>query len=150
MISDISTDDLETYKLTLLYTNKYKVDDCLYVYYTSESKELILLPFKVTDVSEETVTVTLQKDLMSEEDIGKLNYKLLLNLKNQVVFLATSSLKRNVCNVDLVQASDFTDVKVKSRIGNLTDLSLKGKELEEETSIEGIGIYSDNACFEKA
>lgn len=157
------------FAITLIYTNKFKVNDSLYVYVpvTETEKlgeELIILPVKVESLDTEKdniIYVSLQQDKMSEEDYQKLisqpgNYEA---LEYQTIFLAGSEeeisiLRRNSDNIDLLKSTSFDDeqnlAKVSTRIGNIQELDLKGKESDEEVSIEGTGIYSDNGCFLKA
>lgn len=157
------------FAITLVYTNKFKVNDSLYVYVPlSESDksgaELILLPVKVEMLNTEEgniLYVSLQQDKMSEEDYKKLTSlsKVYEALKYQTVFLVgseeeISTLRRNSESIDLFKSSSFDDdqnlAKVSTRIGNVQELGLKGKESDEEIAIKGTGIYSDNGCFLKA
>lgn len=157
------------FAITLIYTNKFKVNDSLYVYVpvTKSEKlgaELILLPVKVEMLNTEEgniIYVSLQQDKMSEEDYQKLSSlsKVTESLKYQTVFLAGSEeeipiLRHDSESIDLLKSTSFDDeqdiTKVSTRIGNIQELGLKGKESNEEVAIEGTGIYSDNGCFLKA
>lgn len=157
------------FAITLIYTNKFKVNDSLYVYVpvTKSEKlgaELILLPVKVEMLNTEEgniIYVSLQQDKMSEEDYQKLSSlsKVTESLKYQTVFLAGSEeeipiLRHDSESIDLLKSTSFEDeqdiTKVSTRIGNIQELDLKGKESDEEVAIEGTGIYSDNGCFLKA
>ncbi len=157
------------FAITLIYTNKFKVNDLLYVYVpvTKSEKlgaELILLPVKVEMLNTEEgniIYVSLQQDKMSEEDYQKLSSlsKIYEALKYQTVFLAGSEeeisiLRRNPDSIDLFKSTSFDDeqnlTKISTRIGNIQELNLKGKDSGQEVLIEGTGIYSDNGCFLKA
>lgn len=178
IISSVSqianSDDPEQigFAITLIYTNKFKVNDSLYVYVpvTKSEKfgaELILLPVKVEMLDTEEgniIYVSLQQDKMSEEDYQKLSSlsslsKVTESLKYQTVFLAGSEeeipiLRHDSESIDLLKSTSFDDeqdiTKVSTRIGNIQELGLKGKESDEEVAIEGTGIYSDNGCFLRA
>lgn len=157
------------FAITLIYTNKFKVNDSLYVYVSitgskKSETELILLPMKVEMLNTEQgniVYVSLQKDRMSEEDYKKLSSpsKVIEALKYQTIFLVgseeeTSILRHNSESIDLFKSTSFDDeqdnTKISTRIGNIQELGLKGRESNEEVAIEGTGIYSDNGCFLKA
>ena len=175
IISSVSqianSDDPEQigFAITLIYTNKFKVNDSLYVYVpvTKSEKfgaELILLPVKVEMLNTEEgniIYVSLQQDKMSEEDYQKLSSlsKVTESLKYQTVFLAGSEeeipiLRHDSESIDLLKSTSFDDeqdiTKVSTRIGNIQELGLKGKESDEEVAIKGTGVYSDNGCFLRA
>lgn len=157
------------FTVTLIYTNKFKVNDSLYVYVpiTTSGKlgsELILLPVKVETLGTEEgniIHVSLQQDKMSEEDQQKLSSLsgIAESLKYQTIFLIGSEeeipvLRHDSENIDLLKSTSFDDeqniTKISTRIGNIQDLGLKGKESDNEVTIKGTGIYSDNGCFLKA
>ena len=175
IISSVSqianSDDPEQigFAITLIYTNKFKVNDSLYVYVpvTKSEKfgaELILLPVKVEMLNTEEgniIYVSLQQDKMSEEDYQKLSSlsEVTESLKYQTVFLAGSEeeipiLRHDSESIDLLKSTSFDDeqdiTKVSTRIGNIQELGLKGKESDEEVAIKGTGVYSDNGCFLRA
>lgn len=169
LISSASeTKDSNIYALNLVFQNKFQVGDFLYTFVpmketTDISTNLILLPLKVESLNVDTsntIYVSLQQDNMSEEDSAKLSfYKLPNALKFQTVFLIgrTKSIplfRRDSQNIDLLTSSGFIDEqnikKVQTRIGNIEELNLLGRENNKEVPIKGTGIYSDNACFLKA
>lgn len=174
IISDIenilNSDNPEqtTFAITLIYTNKFKVNDSLYIYAPipksdNSEIELILLPLKVEmlDTEKNIIQVSLQENKMSEEDQQKLTnlFKELNILKYQTIFLIGSEeevfiLRRSSDNIDLFKSTSFDDeqdlTKISTRIGNIQELNLKGKDSEQEVLIEGTGIYSNNGCFLKA
>lgn len=174
LISDISemknldNPDQIGYAVDLVYQNKFQVKDSLYAFVSIKqdgdlASSLVLLPLKVESLNTETgntIYVSLQQDLISEEDYKKLSSdKMLSALKLQTVFLAgredsISLIKRDSQNIDLLTSSGFTDEqntkKVQTRIGNIEELNLSSRENNEEVPIKGIGMYSDNACFLKA
>lgn len=174
LISDISeikdpdNPDQIGYTVKLIYQNKFQVNDSLYAFVSikqdkDQASSQILLPLKVEALNTETgniIYVSLQQDLISEEDYGKLTSdKVLSALKFQTVFLAgrnepISLIRRDPENIDLLTSSGFTDEqdikKVQTRVGNIEGLNLLGRENDEEVPIKGAGIYSDNSCFLKA
>lgn len=156
------------FAITLIYANKFKINDSLYTYVPisksdSSKIELILLPLKVemSDTEENIIQVSLQEDKMSEEDQQKLTdlSEELNVLKYQTIFLIgseeeTSILRHSSDSIDLFKSTSFDDeqdlIKISTRIGNIQELNLKGKDSEQEILIEGNGIYSNNGCFLKA
>ena len=174
LISDISemkdpdNPDQIGYTVDLVYQNKFQVNDSLYAFVSIKQDKdpvssQILLPLKVEALNTETgniIYVSLQQDLISEEDYKKLTSdKVLSALKFQTIFLAGSNepislIRRDPQNIDLLTSSGFTDEqdikKVQTRIGNIEKLNLLGIENNKEVPIKGTGIYSSNSCFLKA
>ena len=156
------------FAITLIYANKFKINDSLYTYVPisksdSSKIELILLPLKVemSDTEENVIQVSLQEDKISEEDQQKLTdlSEELNALKYQTIFLIGSEEEASILryssdNIDLFKSTSFDDeqdlTKISTRIGNIQELNLKGKDSEQEILIEGTGIYSNNGCFLKA
>lgn len=154
-----------SYRLQLSFENKYQVGDSLYVYYQPTDEEsqdisndqLILIPFKVTEVSGNVINVQLQSDLVQGDFTSN---ELSTSLINQTIFLVGSEItlpviiRRTSNGFDILQPRDFNDesnlTKVQSRFGNLSELSLKGKENNSEIPITGSGVYSNNGVFLKA
>lgn len=174
LISDISemkdpdNPDQLGYAVDLVYQNKFQVDDSLYAFVSikqdgDSASSQILLPLKVEALNTETgniIYVSLQQTLISEEDYKKLTSdKVLSALKFQTIFLAgrnepISLIRRDPQNIDLLTSSGFTDEqdikKVQTRVGNVEELNLLGRENNKEVPIKGTGIYSSNSCFLKA
>ena len=174
LISDISemkdpdNPDQLGYTVGLVYQNKFQVNDSLYAFVSIKQDKdpvssQILLPLKVEALNTETgniIYVSLQQDLISEEDYKKLTSdKVLSALKFQTIFLAGSNepislIRRDPQNIDLLTSSGVTDEqdikKVQTRIGNIEELNLLGRENNKEVPIKGTGIYSSNSCFLKA
>lgn len=174
LISDISemkdpdNPDQLGYAVDLVYQNKFQVNDSLYAFVSikqdgDSASSQILLPLKVEALNTETgniIYVSLQQNLISEEDYKKLTSdKVLSALKFQTIFLAgrnepISLIRRDPQNIDLLTSSGFTDEqdikKVQTRIGNVEELNLLGRENNKEVPIKGTGIYSGNSCFLKA
>ena len=174
LISDISemkdpdNPDQLGYTVGLVYQNKFQVNDSLYAFVSIKQDKdpvssQILLPLKVEALNTETgniIYVSLQQDLISEEDYKKLTSdKVLSSLKFQTIFLAgrnepISLIRRDPQNIDLLTSSGFTDEqdinKVQTRVGNVEELNLLGRENNKEVPIKGTGIYSSNSCFLKA
>lgn len=165
-----------TYAIELVYQNKFQVNDSLYSFVSIKQDEdsvsnQILLPLKVvvfnadSDEPDEpgvnnTIYVNLQQDLISEGDQEKVASANISNLlKFQTIFLAGRKdsvplIRRDQQNIDLLVSTGFTDEqnieKVQTRIGNMEELNLSGKENSKEFPIKGVGMYSNNACFSKA
>ena len=174
LISDISemkdpdNPDQLGYAVDLVYQNKFQVNDSLYAFVSikqdgDSASSQILLPLKVEALNTETgniIYVSLQQTLISEEDYKKLTSdKVLSALKFQTIFLAgrnepISLIRRDPQNIDLLTSSGFTDEqdikKVQTRVGNVEELNLLGRENNKEVPIKGTGIYSSNSCFLKA
>lgn len=174
LISDISemkdpdNPDQLGYAVDLVYQNKFQVNDSLYAFVSikqdgDSASSQILLPLKVEALNTETgniIYVSLQQNLISEEDYKKLTSdKVLSALKFQTIFLAgrnepISLIRRDPQNIDLLTSSGFTDEqdikKVQTRVGNVEELNLLGRENNKEVPIKGTGIYSSNSCFLKA
>lgn len=174
LISDISemkdpdNPDQLGYAVDLVYQNKFQVNDSLYAFVSikqdgDSASSQILLPTKVEALNTETgniIYVSLQQNLISEEDYKKLTSdKVLSALKFQTIFLAgrnepISLIRRDPQNIDLLTSSGFTDEqdikKVQTRVGNVEELNLLGRENNKEVPIKGTGIYSSNSCFLKA
>lgn len=155
------------YQAELAFENQYQVGDSLYVYVSVEgetSRKQVRLPFTVVSLDTEygnTIYVKVDQNALSSEDITSASpEELLKNLKGQVTFLVGSAetpgtiLRRSENGVDLVESSNFeqeADLKsIKTRVGNLTELGLSETEKETEIPIEGYGIYSKQAYFDKA
>lgn len=174
LISDISemkdpdNPDQIGYAVDLVYQNKFQVNDSLYAFVSikqdgDSASSQILLPLKVEALNTETgniIYVSLQQALISEEDYKKLTSDRVLSaLKFQTIFLAgrnepISLIRRDPQNIDVLTSSGFTDEqdikKVQTRVGNVEELNLLGRENNEEVPIKGTGIYSSNSCFLKA
>ena len=174
LISDISemkdpdNPDQLGYAVDLVYQNKFQVNDSLYAFVSikqdgDSASSQILLPLKVEALNTETgniIYVSLQQNLISEEDYKKLTSdKVLRALKFQTIFLAgrnepISLIRRDPQNIDLLTSSGFADEqdikKVQTRVGNVEELNLLGRENNKEVPIKGTGIYSSNSCFLKA
>ena len=174
LISDISemkdpdNPDQLGYAVDLVYQNKFQVNDSLYTFVSikqdgDSASSQILLPLKVEALNTETgniIYVSLQQALISEEDYKKLTSdKVLSALKFQTIFLAgrnepISLIRRDPQNIDVLTSSGFTDEqdikKVQTRVGNVEELNLLGRENNKEVPIKGTGIYSSNSCFLKA
>lgn len=174
LISDISemkdpdNPDQLGYAVDLVYQNKFQVNDSLYAFVSikqdgDSASSQILLPLKVEALNTETgniIYVSLQQNLISEEDYKKLTSdKVLSALKFQTIFLAgrnepISLIRRDPQNIDVLTSSGFTDEqdikKVQTRVGNVEELNLLGRENNKEVPIKGTGIYSGNSCFLRA
>ena len=174
LISDISemkdpdNPDQLGYAVDLVYQNKFQVNDSLYAFVSikqdgDSASSQILLPLKVEALNTETgniIYVSLQQNLISEEDYKKLTSDRVLSaLKFQTIFLAGRNepialIRRDPQNIDLLTSSGFTDEqdikKVQTRVGNVEELNLLGRENGKEVPIKGTGIYSNNSCFLKA
>lgn len=173
LISDISemkdpdNPDQLGYAVDLVYQNKFQVNDSLYAFVSikqdgDSASSQILLPLKVEALNTETgniIYVSLQQNLISEDYKKLTSDKVLSALKFQTIFLAgrnepISLIRRDPQNIDLLTSSGFTDEqdikKVQTRVGNVEELNLLGRENNKEVPIKGTGIYSSNSCFLKA
>ena len=167
-MKDPDNPDQLGYAVDLVYQNKFQVNDSLYAFVSikqdgDSASSQILLPLKVEALNTETgniIYVSLQQNLISEEDYKKLTSdKVLSALKFQTIFLAgrnepISLIRRDPQNIDVLTSSGFTDEqdikKVQTRVGNVEELNLLGRENNKEVPIKGTGIYSSNSCFLKA
>ena len=175
-MNDPDNPDQLGYAIQLVYQNAFQVDDSLYTFVSIKNDEesvsdQILLPLKVvvfntdSDDSDEsgvdnTIYVNLQQDLISKEDYEKLVSADISNLlKFQTIFLAGRKnsiplIRRDSQNIDLLTSSGFTDEqdikKVQTRVGNIEELNLLGRENNKEVPIKGTGVYSSNSCFLRA
>lgn len=172
IIKSVELDDIENegtnsfYNLQLSFDNKYQVGDSLYVYYhqpaNKESEniandQLLLIPFKVTSVSDDYLTVEMQSDLVQGEFSSN---ELSNGLINQTIFLVGSEvmppvlIRRTYKGFDILQSQSFQDnfdlTKIQSRFGDISELQVKGRENGSEIPINGYGIYSNNGAFLKA
>ena len=177
--NDPDNPDQLGYAINLVYQNKFQVDDSLYTFVSIKNDEesvsdQILLPLKVvvfntesdeSDESDESgvdniLYVNLQQDLISKEDYEKLaSADISSLLKFQTIFLAGRKnsiplIRRDQQNIDLLTSSGFTDEqdikKVQTRVGNIEELNLLGREDNKEVPIKGTGVYSSNSCFLRA
>lgn len=178
-MNDPDNPDQLGYAIDLVYQNAFQVDDSLYTFVSIKNDEgsasdQILLPLKVvvfntesdeSDDSDEsevdnTIYVNLQQDLISKEDYEKLASADISNLlKFQTIFLAGRKnpiplIRRDQQNIDLLTSAGFADEqdikKVQTRVGNIEELNLLGRENNKEVPIKGTGIYSSNSCFLRA
>lgn len=155
------------YQAELVFENQYQVGDSLYVYVSVEgenSKKQIRLPFTVVSLDTEygnTIYVQVDQDAIDLEAIASVSTEeVLKSLKGQVTFLIGSEetpetiLRRSEKGIDLVESSNFEEEadpkSIRTRIGNLTELSLLETEKDTDIPIEGHGIYSGQAYFDKA
>lgn len=153
------------YQVELVFENQYQVGDSLYVYISvkgENSRKQIRLPFTVVSLDTEyvnTIYVQVDQDAIDLEAIASTE-EILTSLKGQVTFLIGSEetpetiLRQSERGIDLVESSNFeeeSDPKsIRTRVGNLTELSLLETEKDTDILIEGHGIYSEQAYFDKA
>lgn len=155
--------------LTLASENNYKVNDQLYCYYndtitktlTDENGEeyevevinKVKVGLVVTTVDEEYNTITVE----AADGYTLPDYELFVG---KAIFLVGNSgtlpiLRRSSSNIDLIKSTGITDeqdlTKINTRMGDLTELSLKGKKDGTEVAIEDkFGIYSKNVVAKVA
>lgn len=164
-----STEEDEQYTLTLQDIVTYKTDDYLYIYYADKVtityidgdgdtiedtvNQLVKLPIQVVsaDVSTNTITIKAYGNatLPEPEDlVGKTTFLIGNSSKLTIMRQSDNAL-------DLFQSTSFEDEqdtsKIHTRIGDLTELALKGKEDEAEVEIEDkLGVYSQNIVAKTA
>ena len=144
-----SEESIIQYILTLKYKNKFKVNDTLYMYINIDSN-LNLLSLNVDSVNTEELSDN--KIIVSINTSPEISGTLTNYIINKIIFLTKSEeefsiLKHSSENIDLLRSINN---QVTTRIGNIQELNLKGKDSDQEVLIEGTGIYSDNGCFLKA
>lgn len=150
------------YALSLKYENQYKLGDKLYIYGEVKvddfRERLVKIPMEVGMIDTETANMIYVQVITGiSSDVDSLTE--LPNLVGQVTFLASTDeeivqFRYQEQNIDLLQYTQFEEESkkesVKSRIGNLTELEIKGIDNEQEVPIEGFGTYSELAAFLKA
>lgn len=147
------------YALSLKYENQYKLGDKLYIYGEVKvddfREKLVKIPVEVGMIDTETANIIYVQVITGiSSDVDSLTE--LPNLIGQVTFLASTDeeivqLRYQKQNIDLLQYTQFEDEQqnksIKNRVGNLTDLELKGLDKKQEVPIEGFGSYSQIAAF---
>lgn len=156
--------------LNLAYQNEFKIGQKVYVYLPMKEGETvyynqILLPLNIeminTEEDQNIIFVTIIEDLIDIDLIKSLNMSDVLNqLQGQEVFLisvdgeVTTLIRRKENNIDLIEAEELPQAleneKIITRVGNIGELKLAGRENDKEVPIEGYGNYSKNAAFLKA
>lgn len=153
--TEILDTEISSFDLELVYTNKFKQNDSLYIYFPikTESQEtsLILTPVTVTEIIDNTITVIVVKDKMSDEDYSTIQKITEKSLQFQTVFLVGTDeeiqlLRRDSKNIDLL----INNENITTRLGNIGELELKGRDQNIEVDISGTGFYSDNGAFKAA
>lgn len=107
---------------------------------------------EVTETSDTSITVKCFGDQMSEEDITLLNgqFIYLIKTKDRLPI----RLKDN--NIDIVEYGDTRDEQgistqeIKTRIGDLSELSLQESSKDTPSDIQGHGMYSEQSYFKQA
>lgn len=155
-----STEDSNIFILSLQYKNKYKINDYLYVYGRVKEDnifKLIQIPFKVVALDIDEFYNNVHVELIPTEETAELTE--IPDVIGQYTFLASSDqkfsqLRYSKQDIDLLEYTTFEEESkkesIKSKVGNLTELEIKGKNKDSEIPIEGVGMYSENAAFLKA
>ena len=161
---------LTEFGLHLAYQNEFEIGQKVYVYLPIKKGgrdfyKQILLPLNIeminTKGGQNTVFVTIIQDLVDIALIKSLNMSdVLKQLQGQEVFLisvgeeATTLIRRKENNIDLIEVEELPQAleneKIITRVGNIEELELAGRENDKEVPIEGYGTYSKNAAFLKA
>ena len=156
--------------LHLAYQNEFEIGQKVYVYLPIKESgtgfyNQILLPLNIeminTEGDQNTIFVTIIEDLVDIALIGSLNMSDVFNqLQGQEVFLisvggeVTTLIRRKENNIDLIEVEELPQAleneKIITRVGNIEELKLAGRENDKEVPIEGYGTYSKNAAFLKA
>lgn len=150
------------FAIKLKYENQYKVGDYLYTYGEVQVNDfctkLIKIPLTVEILDTETsnmIYAQVVSGFSSEVD----SLSSIPNLEGKIIFLVSSGeqitqLRYSKNNIDLLQYIQFTEeqnvASIKARIGDLTELNLKGKENQQEVDIEGLGAFTEKGVFKEA
>lgn len=150
------------FAIKLKYENQYKVGDYLYTYGEVQVNDfctkLIKIPLTVKILDTETsnmIYAQVVSGFSSEVD----SLSSIPNLEGKIIFLVSSDeeirqLRYSEENMDLLQYQEFSEeqdkASVKARVGNLTELELKGKDNGQEVPIEGLGVFAENGAFKQA
>ncbi len=135
---DFNEVDQLYYNVTFAFNNTYEVGDSIVVY-NAEFNPVYLTLVNKEEESEESEEDRAPSIWIASEPIyNEISGKTCFLYKSNGITLLT--LSKN--NLDIEQND-----KIISRYGNLTDLELKGVNEQEEISIEGYGIYSENGAF---
>lgn len=157
-----SPDYGEGFALHLKYENQYKVGDCLYTFGEIQVDDfrtrLIKIPFTIGMLDTESGNIIYVQVIQGySEEVDSLTE--LPDLVEKIVFLVStdeqvSQLRYSENNVDLLQYTQFEEEQnvssVKARVGNLTELGLKGRENQQEVAIEGLGTFAEKGVFKEA
>lgn len=132
--------------LTLKYKNQYIIGDQLYIYGETD-QDSVLVPVEVISSEQNKIEIRI---LLTESLIPKTS-----TFVGKTTFLIKGSLLRySEHSLDLVECSNVEQEQdlssVQSRLGNLTELNLKGKNNNSEADIEGSGFYTRQGYFDKA
>ena len=164
-VTESSSENLDEniLRIELVYKNTFNINDCLYTYiYVNDEQETNprteLIAFKVNEIDDNDIIVSLQNDFMSLEyqELTSIAFKSLINQKLYLVGSDNSVnlLRVEKQNIDILNSKSFEEEKntskVTTRIGNLDELNISGIENKKEVLVKGRGIYSENAVFEKA
>ena len=161
---------LTGFGLHLAYQNEFEIGQKVYVYLPIKESgtgfyNQILLPLNIeminTEGDQNTIFVTIIEDLVDISLIESLNMSDVFNqLQGQEVFLisvggeVTTLVRRKENNIDLIEVEELPQAleneKIITRVGNIEELELAGRENDKEVPIEGYGTYSKNAAFLKA
>lgn len=161
IISSIESGSDQTYIISLKYLNTFSVGSELYVYIdtSNESKynSLYLLPLKVTEINGQSIVVSIINDYVDSNIKDNIQSYISL-VTSQTIFEIGNSNKiiltrQSNKGIDIIESSGASDENslsnIKARIGDLSELSLKGKSNGVETSITGPGVYSESGVFKK-
>lgn len=162
-VQEISDPDYGSgYAVTLKYENQYKVGDYLYTYgevqvddYKTKLVKIAMVVGLLNTESDNIIYCQLVEGYNPELD----SLTELPILAGKIIFLISSDeqitqLRYSENNIDLLQYTQFSDeqnaASVKTRIGDLAELGLKGIENQQETDIEGLGTFSERGVFKEA
>lgn len=150
------------YAIKLKYENQYEVGDYLYTYGEVQVNDfctkLIKIPLTVGILDTETDNVIYAQIVSGfSNEVDQLTS--IPNLEGKIIFLISSDkeiqqLRYSEENMDLLQYQEFSEeqdkASVKARVGDLTELELKGKDNGQEVPIEGFGVFAENGAFKQA
>lgn len=158
---------LNTFYINLAYQNEFKARQKVYVYLPIKQSDpdlynYILLPLNIEEVyAENTISVSIIQDLIDISLIQNLTASdIATQLQGQQIFLISideeviALIRNKENNIDLIEVENPTQAlennSINTRLGNLQELDLFGKQDNEEIPIEGYGVYSKQIVFQKA
>lgn len=158
---------LNNFYINLAYQNEFKAGQKIYVYLPIKQSDpdlykYILLPLNIEEVyTENTISVSIIQDLIDISLIQNLTASdIATQLQGQQIFLISidgeviALIRNKENNIDLIEVENPTQAlennSINTRLGNLQELDLFGKQDNEEIPIEGYGVYSKQIVFQKA
>lgn len=140
----INSDNEDRLLLNFAFPHSYQVGDILRVYYKEEPSE-----DDEEDPEQQLVDLKVSEVVDNKSVYIDGNEELILN--NKLIFKVYPGtpirIKEN--NVDLVQYSENLEETILMRFGSLDELNLQRNDLNGDTSIKGLGFYSNQGVFKE-